>query len=198
MQRINRRVDADFNIRAPQPGSWVLDVLAGAAPIVGAAPAASALLEVPLKVLTAWVIKKLTGGNANQVEAILKLEQERTKQSRQETRRLELQGQARQTGPAEALDTGGFVGGPSLEDRHRPQIPLQKVIDRQGPKRAGVNQCFAPVHSCFNRARPCAGIGLQNKCSREGRLPLPPDLYLPLAFTFTESRHRSSPTVTPV
>ncbi len=46
LQRINRRVDADFNIRAPQLGSWILDVLAGVAPIAGSSAAASALIEV--------------------------------------------------------------------------------------------------------------------------------------------------------
>jgi hypothetical protein len=88
--RIGRRVEAEFTIAAPQAGSWVTEIMGVAAPIVGAASGAAPFLEIPLKALVSWVFKRLTGGSANQVETILKIERERTKQSQEETRRAEL------------------------------------------------------------------------------------------------------------
>ena len=88
--KIGRRINAKFNIAAPQTGSWIADIYGAAAPVVGAVGGASVFLEVPLKALMAWVFKRLTGGRSNQVETLLKLERERTKQSKQETRRAEL------------------------------------------------------------------------------------------------------------
>ena len=93
-QRIGRRIDANFNIAAPQRGSWVADVVAASAPIVGSAGGMSSFLEVPLKSLAAWVWERLTGGRTDQIETILKIEKLRHKQSKQETRRAELQAMA--------------------------------------------------------------------------------------------------------
>lgn len=88
--KIGRRIQADFNIAAPQSGSWIAEVFGAAAPTVGAATGAAPFVEVPLKALMAWVFKRLTGGNTNVIETLVRLERERTKQLREETRRAEL------------------------------------------------------------------------------------------------------------
>lgn len=95
LQRIRRRINADYRITTPQPGSWDLEIAAVLLPLIG-----QCFLQVPIDVLVAWVWGKVVpiwSPNKKDQELMEKLEArigltdvERTRQSEQETERLRL------------------------------------------------------------------------------------------------------------
>ena len=88
LERIHAKVQADYRVSSPRPGSWVLDVV-----LVNSLPLAQMLIQVPIDIMLAYVIDRLIPANKPRSIA-LEIERERTAQSREETRRHEIMAQS--------------------------------------------------------------------------------------------------------
>jgi hypothetical protein len=84
LERIHSKVQADYRVYSPRPGSWALDVV-----LVNALPLVQMLVQVPIDVMVAYVVNKLVPADRARHTAV-EIERERTAQSREETRRLEI------------------------------------------------------------------------------------------------------------
>lgn len=84
--KITERVNVDYRVATPQPSSWLLDVLAIAAPAIN-----EAAIKVPIDVLVGWVKEKLLPAKdsaAKGIQLVREIEGEKTKQSEEETKRV--------------------------------------------------------------------------------------------------------------
>ncbi|WP_291725258.1 hypothetical protein [Magnetospirillum sp. 64-120] len=84
--KINERVNVDYRVATPQQSSWLLDVLAIAGPAIH-----EAAIKVPVGVLVAYVKDKLFSGKdaaAKALDIIREVEGNKTKQSKEETKRF--------------------------------------------------------------------------------------------------------------
>lgn len=87
LNRITERVNVDYRIPTPQPGSWLLEIMAVAAPAIG-----DLAIKVPMDVLVAWAKEKLLPSSdtaLKTVQLVKEIEAEHTAQSREETKRVE-------------------------------------------------------------------------------------------------------------
>lgn len=90
-QKITSRINADYRIPTPTAGSWGLEIIGPVLPQL-----ADAFLKVPIDVMVAWAFeavlpkKKLLAESVQLAEQATLQEQERTKQSEQETERMRL------------------------------------------------------------------------------------------------------------
>lgn len=98
LYKITRRVNADYRVPTPRSGSWILDVVQIAVPILG-----EMALKVPIEVLMAYVVERLIPGRRSREMAgeiiardrpdggdRIALERERTAQEHQRTEQIRL------------------------------------------------------------------------------------------------------------
>jgi hypothetical protein len=79
LSKITTRVNAEYLITAPREGSWILDVLHDAGPVV-----AECAIKVPMEGLISFVMERLTPGTKSR-EMLAQLAQEQTAQARERT-----------------------------------------------------------------------------------------------------------------
>jgi hypothetical protein len=96
--RITERINVDFRVPAPAPGSWVQDIVLVSAPII-----AEAAVKVPIGMLVAHVFRRLADMIGGKKEA-LALAQQVTAQERERTaQEREKSAQAEQLSMQKAL-----------------------------------------------------------------------------------------------
>lgn len=84
VERLQSKVDIDLRVRAPTPGSYIQEILIYAAPIV-----ADCAIKAPIDALIAYVLDK-TFPTGKAESAAVRIAEERTKQSVQETARFQM------------------------------------------------------------------------------------------------------------
>jgi len=140
LSKITRRVNAEYRVPTPERGSWVMDVVQFAAPLMG-----EMAFKVPIEVMMAHVMEQLIPGRKSRetLKEILSeprspdsertiLERERTAQERERTEQIRLLTNTN----AKALDVLGktldrlSAGGPATQTLHEVRDELTASFER--------------------------------------------------------------------
>lgn len=87
LDKVSEKIEADIRVSAAKKGSWELEVLIVLLPAV-----TECLVKVPLEILFAYLINFLKPKSKGKLlaEELIKIEEERTKQSQEETKRMQI------------------------------------------------------------------------------------------------------------